>query len=314
MIDHKYLTDNSVLDILSPYGIQTIDSFRLLSGGSENSNYRVKTPNGDYVVTISEQKSLDDANELASLLEYLEVNNFSSSKIVKTTDKEAITLWNSKPVMVKEYLDGDIVNDLSLLLLTSLGEQLASLHLLPAPDYLPKTLSYGVEKFDEIKAYTPDSDFFKWLKKTQAYIESFISEELPYAMIHSDIFSDNIIVSKNGKVATIMDFEEATYYYRLFDLGMMIVGTCCDADGVSLDKAKSLLTGYQKHITLVESEAKALQAFTAYGAAATAFWRHQNFNYVNVDEKMKDHYQAMQNIAINVLKIPSDEFKKKLAI
>ncbi len=83
---------------------------------------------------------------------------------------------------------------------------------------------------------------------------------------------------------------------------------------MSLDKAKSLLTGYQKHITLVEAETKALQVFTAYGAAATAFWRHQNFNYVNVDKKMKDHYQAMQNIAINVLKIPSYEFKKNVAI
>jgi homoserine kinase type II len=314
MIDNKRLTDNNVVDILSPYGIQHIDSFKLLSGGSENSNYLVKTPNGYYVITISEQKSLDDANELASLLEYLEANNFSSSKIVKTTAKEAITLWNSKPVMVKEYLDGDIVDDLSLPLLTSLGEQLAVLHLLPAPDYLPKTLSYGVEKYDEVKVYAPESDFFKWLKETQAYIESFISEELPYAMIHSDIFSDNIIVSKDRKMATIMDFEEATYYYRVFDLGMMIVGTCCDAGRVSLDKAKSLLSGYQKHITLTASEAKALQAFTAYGATATAFWRHQNFNYVNVDETMKDHYQAMQNIAIDVLKIPSDEFKKELAI
>ncbi len=75
-----------------------------------------------------------------------------------------------------------------------------------------------------------------------------------------------------------------------------------------------MLIGYQKHITLTNSEVKALQAFTAYGATATAFWRHQNFNYVNVDETMKDHYQAMQNIAIDVLKIPSDEFKKELAI
>jgi homoserine kinase type II len=314
MSNNNGLTHKSVVDILSVYGIQTIDSFRLLSGGSANSNYLVKTSVKDYVLTISEQKSLDEASKLANLLEYLEVNNFSTSKIVKTTANEVITLWNAKPVMVKEYLDGDIVDDLSLPLLTSLGEQLALLHLLPAPDYLPKKLSYGVEKYDEVRVYAPESDFFSWLKETQAYIESFISEDLPYAMIHSDIFSDNIIVSKDGNTATIMDFEEATYYYRIFDLGMMIVGTCCGAAGLSFDKAKSLLTGYKKHITLAGCEVKALQAFTAYGAAATAFWRHQNFNYVNVDEKMQDHYQAMQNIAVEVLKIPNDEFQEKLAI
>jgi homoserine kinase type II len=314
MSHSKSLTHNSVLEILFPYDIKNINSFKLLSGGSENSNYLVKTSNKDYVLTISEQKSQDKAHELASLLEYLHVNNFASSKVINTTQKQGITLWNAKPVMVKEYLDGDIVNDLTLPLLTSLGEQLASLHLLPAPDYLPKTLSYGIEKFDEIKVYAPKSDFFKWLKETQAYIESFISEELPYAMIHSDIFSDNIIVSKDGKTATIMDFEEATYHYRVFDLGMMIVGTCCDGTELSLEKAKALLTGYQKHIKLADSEINALQAFTAYGAAATAFWRHQNFNYVNIDEEMQDHYKAMQNIAVEVMSIPSNEFKKILAI
>ncbi|WP_133471655.1 homoserine kinase [Paraglaciecola marina] len=314
MSDNSDLTHKSVVDILSTYGIQTINSFRLLSGGSANSNYLVKTSNKDYVLTISEQKSSDEASKLASLLEYLEDNNFPTSKIVKTTENEVISSWNAKPIMVKEYLDGDIVDDLSLPLLTSLGEQLASLHLLPAPDYLPKTLSYGVEKYDEIKVYAPESDFFSWLKETQAYIESFISEDLPYAMIHSDIFSDNIIVSKDGDTATIMDFEEATYYYRVFDLGMIMVGTCCGAAGLSFEKAKALLTGYQKSITLADCEVKALQAFTAYGAAATAFWRHQNFNYLNVDEKMKDHYKAMQNIAVEVLKIPNDEFQEKLAI
>jgi len=82
MMNNKLLTQKSVLDILSPYGIEHIDSFRLLSGGSANSNYLVKTTSGNYVITISEQKSLDDANGLANLLEYLVVNNFPSSKIV----------------------------------------------------------------------------------------------------------------------------------------------------------------------------------------------------------------------------------------
>ena len=72
---------------------------------------------------------------------------------------------------------------------------------------------------------------------------------------------------------------QATYCYRLFDIGMMIFGTCCDADRVSLDKAKSFLTGYQKYITLVEAQTKALQ-----------------------------------NIAINVLTILGYEFNKKLTI
>ena len=75
--------------------------------------------------------------------------------------------------------------------------------------------------------YAPESTFYKWLKEIQKYIESYISTDLPKALIHSDIFYNNIIVNKDSEKATIMDFEEACYYYRVFDIGMMIVGTCC---------------------------------------------------------------------------------------
>jgi homoserine kinase type II len=308
------LTAICLADILRPYEITDVHSYQLLSGGSENSNYLVKTPNQAYVLTLSEQKSFAKANELAALLNYLDDNDFTSSKIVKTKEGQVVSSWNNKPVMVKEYLDGDILNDLSPALLTYLGVDLAKLHLLQAPDYLPKTLSYGIDQFDEIKVYAANSGFFKWLKETQLYIEGFITTDLPKAMIHSDIFTDNIIVSKDRKSATIMDFEEASYYYRVFDIGMMIIGTCCPNGEFSLSKAKSLLKGYQQSIKLDGSEVESLQAFTAYGATTTAFWRHQNFNYVNVDITMKDHYLTMKNLADDVMAVPDDLFRQSLGI
>jgi len=216
--------------------------------------------------------------------------------------------------MLKDFLEGDIENELSQHLLVSLGKDIAKLHLISPPSYLPRTVSYGVERFDEVKVYAPDSSFYQWLKETQQTIESYMSEDLPQALIHSDIFSDNIIVSPDGNRATIMDFEEATHYYRVFDLGMAIVGTCRVDGKISLPKAKSLLQGYLQKITLKDSEVRSLQAFSVYGAAATAFWRHQNFNYVNVDEAMAGHYLPMMNLAIEIADIPLMIFQEKIGI
>jgi homoserine kinase type II len=280
----------------------------VLSGGSENTNYLVNTENDSFVLTICEQKSIQEATELASLLVYLKRNNFSTSILVKTITGTLTTVWNAKPVMLKEFIEGDIIEDLPEDLLIYLGKELAQLHLIKVPDYLPKTVAYGLERFDEVQVYAPDAEFYKWLKSTQHYIENYIDTALPKALIHSDIFYNNIIADSDGKLATIMDFEEACYYYRVFDIGMMIIGTCRNNDTINSSKIASLLEGYQQEIKLLDIEKKALKAFTVYAATATAFWRHQNFNYVNVIPEKKEHYLEMKQLAESTMNLPDNYF------
>lgn len=308
MAQYTVLKDRDLHTILNYYGINEVESYNVLSGGSENTNYLVKTAVNNYVLTICEQKSLEQATELANLLVHLNKNNFSTSKIIKTVSNSFVPVWNNKPIILKAYLEGDIVEDLSEDILIYLGKELAALHQVKAPEYLSETVSYGIERFDEVKVYAPESTFYKWLKEIQEYIESYINTDLPKALIHSDVFFNNIIVSKDGKKATIMDFEEASYYYRVFDIGMMIIGTCAEGEELNSKKMKSLLEGYESKIKLLDQEKKALKAFTVYGAAATAFWRHQNFNYVNIIPEKKNHYIAMKNLADFTRSLPDSYF------
>ena len=94
-----------------------------------------------------------------------------------------------------------------------------------------------------------------------------------------------------------MDFEEATYYYRIYDIGMAIVGLCSENEKINLKKVAALLKGYVQEIDLTEKEQNALQPFTVYAAAAMSFWRHQNFNYTKPTPGMEDHYLELKNIA-----------------
>ncbi len=308
MAQYTVLNDTDLQTILSHYTVEKVLSYKVLSGGLENTNYLVKTENNSFVLTICEQKSIEKAEELASLLDYLNLNNFSTSKLVKTNNEALTAVWNEKPVMLKEFIQGEIIQDLPKELLVYLGSELSKLHQIKAPDYLPRTLNYGIEHFDRVQLYARDSTFYKWLKRTQDYIEAYISPELPKAFIHSDIFYNNIIVNRDGKCATIMDFEEACYYYRVFDIGMMLIGTCCDGETINLNKVACLLEGYQREIELLDIEKKALRAFTVYAATATAFWRHQNFNYVNVILEKKDHYLEMKLLADGIRNLPDNFF------
>lgn len=310
MATYTHLNQSDLENILkTDYKLGNILNYKILGGGSENTNYWIKVENKEVLLTVIEQKSLEQATKLALLLEYLDKNNFNTSKVIKTDKGKFATSSNGKPIIIKEFIQGNIIEFLPDNILEYIGEELGKLHQIKAPDSLPRELSYGIEHFDIVKLYAPESDFYKWLKDTAKIIKKSFQSELPLALNHSDIFYDNVIVSKDGKKATIMDFEEACCYYRVYDIGMMIIGTCSIDEKINLTKASYILKGYQKHIQLLQIEKEELQTFTAYAATNTAFWRHKNFNYVNPQSHKKEHYLAMKNLAENVLKISKEEFK-----
>ncbi len=314
MANYADINQDDIKEIMEVYGIHPVDSYAILSGGSENTNYLVTASAQKYVLTLCEQKSTQQARELVNLLDYLAAHNFETSQVIHTSANEPISHWNGKPVIVKLFLEGNIMPILPNTILTEVGSQMGKLHSLDAPNYLPNSLSYGRESFQQVHEYMPDCAFGKWLDGIHAYLAAYSFEDLPKSLIHSDIFYSNVIVSNDLKTARIMDFEEAAQYYRIFDLGMAIIGLCEHGKEIDLQKANLLLRGYQKNTQLSDAEKGALQAFTVYAAAAMAFWRHKNFNYVNPDANMYDHYVQLQVLADYIQRVPKDTFLKILEV
>lgn len=292
-------------EILSQFGFYDIATMILLEGGSENTNYLVSSSEG---VKLCEQKSERQANELTSLLQYLENHNFRTSRILCTKDDETVVIWKQKPVMVRVFLEGRIENDMSPFLLEMLGKELAALHQITPPDYLPIQLNYGKEQFSTVKNYAPYSDFHLWLIKVQEYLNPYLNLDLPKSIVHSDVFWDNVVVAEGNSSITIMDFEEAVQYTRIFDIGMTIIGTCSDDKIVNLEKVKYLLRGYQDGIKLSSDEVFSLKAYTIYAGASMTFWRHQNYNCINPEPRMFNHYLGLKVLVDYLLELDEDCF------
>ena len=310
---YSRLTQKEIDDLLAKFGVSQVSSFKLLDGGQENTNYLITSNPGKYVLSICEQKSFENATELAQLLNHLNENGFKTSKVVTNRTSELVDSYNGKPVMLKIFIEGKIVEDLTPELLVKIGEELGKLHKVEAPAYLPTQLGYGVEQFKSVKEYAPESSFDKWLEGIEKMITPFFKLDLPKSIIHSDLFWDNVIVSEKEDNVTIMDFEEATIYYRVFDMGMAIIGLCAEEDIINLTKASHLLKGYQQELQLTGKEIDSLKAFTIYAGAAMSFWRHQNFNHVKPDPKKFDHYQGLKVLADYMSEQDDDCFKKMSA-
>lgn len=310
MANYTSLSQNEITLISNRFNITEIDSSKTLDGGLENSSYKISSKGEIYVLTICEQKSFKKAEELALLLEHLNKNNFNTSKVIPNKDSSPIILWNKKPIMVKKYIEGKVEKKISINLLKLIGEQIAKLHLIPPPSFLPNQVNYGKERFNELKKYSNASKFQTWLNEKIEYLKPFFEVDLPKSFIHSDIFYDNIIVSDDNLSVTIIDFEESAFYFRVYDIGMAIIGLCRDDLIVNLDKVKSLLIGYKNINNLSDNELKSIKAFTIYAGVSMTFWRFVNFNYVKPNPLLSNHYLELKNLTDSLQKIPDNIFNR----
>lgn len=310
MAAYTVLNSEEINSIIANYAIGGVISYKILSGGSENTNYLIQTDNHSYVLTICEQKSILETTNLAMLLAHLEANDFLTSIPIKTKEKTLVSSYKEKPVLLKTFIEGQIMDDLPNHLLTLIGKQLGKLHKIKAPEYLPRTINYGKEHFVDVGIYAPNSHFHLWLREIGAYIAPYMVLNLPKSLVHSDVFFSNVIVDNTENSIAIMDFEEATCYFRVFDIGMTIVGLCSQNETIDPKKVKTLLKGYLQEVSLTELEKESLQVFTIYAAASMCFWRHKNFNYTNPTPELKDHYLELKNIADFVKNLPHDCFKE----
>lgn len=310
MAQYTTLTRQEIESIAADFSIQNMHSFSVLSGGSENTNYLIKAEKGNFVFTICEQKTSEKATELANLLEYFKEQGFNSSIVVRNNKNQPIGLWGNKPIMVKKFLEGKVIDDLPLHLIELIGCEIGKLHKVKAPDYLQTLIPVGKEQFGKVKEYAPGSPFEIWLNQTLGYVLPYFKADLPRALNHTDIFSNNVIISDDETAVTIMDFEEATNYYRIFDIGMTIIGSCSNDKTINHEKVKHLLIGYTKKIELLDIEIDALQAFTVYAGATMTFWRHLNFNYTVPTPDLFDHYLGLKVLTDEMRAQPADYFHK----
>lgn len=308
MARYSILHQKDIQEITSYYDL-TVSHFEAIDGGQGNSSYLLTSNRGDYVLTVFDGKEWADVIMLGQLLNNLEKNEFNTTRIIPRLDGENVTKYQKKPVMIKPYIEGQVIENLNEEMLEQSGEEIAKLHQIPPPDYLPLTQSYGRQVFSNVIGKGIDPDYESWLANRQKYLENHFPNELPRGLIHGDLYYDNLLFDKN-KLQAIIDFEEACNYYLIFDIGMGIVGQCTDGKTVSLDKARALVTGYQKVRKLAEAERKALQVFVEYAAIATSYWFFWNYHiFLPTPDMQKEHCKLME-IADAVNAIPKADFHK----
>ena len=315
MATYTQLNKQDIQSLADNYDLRVI-KFLPIDGGSGNSSYILKTEKSSYVLTVCDDKKIDEVFKMGQLLLLLETHNIPWNRLILPVNSEILTTFTTadgvKPVILKNYIEGQVIKQLDETMLFEVGRQAAQLNQISPPDYLPTNHSYGRQFFSRAIGLNIDVKYESWLSEEIDYLEQNISENLPRGLIHGDLFYDNLLFdpssSMPGGFKAIIDFEDACHYHLIFELGMGILGTCINDLTVNLDKARSLVNGYEKIRPLIKIEKESLQLFVRYAAVATSYWRFNKYNIEEPSQHKANHHLQMMNIAKSVSEIPKTHF------
>lgn len=136
-----------------------------------------------------------------------------------------------------------------------------------------------------------DRNFLIKKSKTQ-------NNSLPLAILHGDIFLENVLFRKDGEVDAIIDWEYISIGERLIDVTMTIVGCCYhNNDSLSIDRTKAFLSAYQKILPFTSCERNCFVTFLRYSLLSIACYRWYRFNVqFPLDERANSYLSMIKRI------------------
>src|ERR1700761_2681466 len=141
MAGYTEVTDEALEDFLAEYDIGSIVAFRGIAEGVENSNYSLKTTQGDFILTLYE-KRVDPADLpwFLGLMEHLARRRITCPQPVRARDGEALRMLAGRHAAITTFLPGVWPRRVRVEHCGPVGAALAGLHLAGA-DYAPKRVN-----------------------------------------------------------------------------------------------------------------------------------------------------------------------------
>lgn len=272
------VSDEALRDFLADFAIGSLVAFRGIAEGVENSNFQLRTTQGDFILTLYEKRV--NARELPwflGLMQHLAREGVTCPQPVADKQGHTLKTLAGRPAAVTTFLPGVWPRTVRSEHCRPLGRALAQLH--------AAGRSYAPERPNALgpAAWAPllqscagGADAVQ--KGLQVELEQALAHivpawpgvgsnpALPRGQIHADLFPDNVFFLNNN-VSGLIDFYFACTDYLAFDVAICLNAWCFQPDGAfNVTFARQMLLGYEEVRVLEEAERKAMPVL-AQGAA-----------------------------------------------
>lgn len=225
------LSPDDVTAQMSCRGLGPVLSCAGIAAGVENTNYKVETPQGAFILTLFEGRSLKaDLPFCLDMMAHLGARGLPVAGVVRDRDGAALTVLKERPCAVTAFLQGTggDLESLTAAKAAAAGATLARMHLAVA-DF--KTQSPPVLDFDAwtglietcgTRADERRAGFSRDLAAETAWQRAHPpAPGLPRGAVHADFFPDNVFFNA-GAVSGVIDFYFACTDAFVYDLMLAV--------------------------------------------------------------------------------------------
>ena len=258
-----------------------------ITEGVENSNFRLATERGRYILTIYEKRvDVADLPFFLGLMEHLARHGLPCPLPVHGRDGQALRRLQGKPAAIVSLLEGRWPRRITVERCGALGEALATLHAATADFGMTRVNALSFDGWRSLfagcgdRADSVEPGLAAEIAADLADLARLWPKDLPQGVIHADLFPDNVFFD-GDRITGIIDFYFACNDLLAYDVAICINAWCFELDGsFNLTKARALLHGYRRRRSLSPAEVAALPVL-ARGAALRFLmtrlydWLHQ---------------------------------------
>lgn len=263
--------------LLAQHDLGEILSYEGISDGIENTNYRIQTDAGRYILTIFEQYKATDLPYFLQLMAFLRSQGLTVPDPVADTRQQVLMSWQSKPAALFNHLSGQSNFHPQIEHCRQIGSALGQFHRLGQQFPLYKSNEWGSQWIQQtgnvLLQDSLDENDAQLLADELIFQKKHRDQTLPRGVIHADLFRDNVLFDENH-LSGILDFYTACNAPLLFDLAVTVNDWCSNDDEpdsyLHYAKAKALIEAYEQVRPLKDKERQYWPVMLR--VAALRFW------------------------------------------
>ncbi|MDC0161742.1 homoserine kinase [bacterium] len=310
------LSKENIEKILKTYSIGSLVSYEGIIEGIENTNYKITTNNHNYILTIFEKR----VNPLElpffmNLQKELVTHGFSCPLPIENNDGSIINKIKDKSGVIISFIDGKQLQSILPKHCKEVGSMIAKFTNITKTSKLKRDNGLNIKTWETIFKKCKEShdnyydNYFKILEDEISFLKNNWPTNLPRAIIHADLFQDNIFFT-NDKISGVIDFYFSCKDFIAYELALAINAWCFDlTKGFKSENYLSLIEGFNEHSTINNDEIKSLNILLRGAAVRILVTRLHDIIYQPKDALVipKDPEEYLQilkwhqeNIEINL--------------
>ena len=255
------ITKEKLSSFLENYNIGSLENFKGVLEGVENTNYKIITSQDTFILTIFEKRVKEQ-----ELPFFIELQNHLSKKNIKCpspisnrNDRYVNTIEN-KPCVLMSFLEGKKTDNSTSYHCHQIGELTAKIHLNSKDFTLTRNNGLHQKHWRDIFNKCQKSkdsrygELYQVIEQELQYLDKKWPRNLPIGIIHGDIFPDNVFFI-DSNVSGLIDFYFSCNDFYAYDLAITANAWCFDKKkSFKKENFDSLLKGYQQHVNISNDE------------------------------------------------------------